>query len=63
VRPFKGERANLFGRYALSAHVDALTEQNLTVLDLAAEPRRDIAHSADPGVAGALRIADLAQVV
>jgi hypothetical protein len=35
----QGERANLFSRYAFfERHVDALSEQNLAVLGLAAEP-------------------------
>jgi hypothetical protein len=38
-----------------------LTEQNLTVLGLSAEPGRDIAHRADRGVAKALGEPDLAQ--
>jgi hypothetical protein len=49
------ERANLFGCYASFARrVEALTEQNLAVLGLVAEPRRDIADGADRGIAGAL---------
>src|SRR5215475_6617800 len=56
------ERANLFSRYAsVERHVDALTEQNLAVLGLAAEPCRHIAHGANRGIAGALRKSDLAQ--
>src|SRR5262245_18862982 len=58
----QGERANLFSRYAsLERHVDALTEQNLAVLGLAAEPCRHVAHGAYRGVAGALGKSDLAQ--
>src|SRR5262249_8333201 len=54
--------ANLFSRYAsFERHVDALTEQNLAVPGLAAEPRRDIAHGAYRGVSGALGKSDLAQ--
>src|SRR5262249_3087836 len=53
---------NLFSRYAsFERHVDALTEQNLAVLGLAAEPCRDIAHGANRSVAGALGKSDLAQ--
>ena len=38
---FQDKRANLFSRYAsFERHVDALTEQNLAVLGLAAEPCR-----------------------
>ena len=55
------ERANLFSRYAsFERDVDVLTQQNLAVLGLAAEPRRDIAHGANHGVPGAFRKADLA---
>jgi AraC-like DNA-binding protein len=47
----QGKRANLFSRYAsFERHVDALTEQNLAVLGLAAEPCRDIAHGANRGL-------------
>jgi hypothetical protein len=41
--------------------IDALTEKNLVVLGLGAEPRCDVAHRADRGVAGAVGKADLAQ--
>src|SRR5215813_307350 len=58
----QGKRANLFSRYAsFERHVDALTEQNLAVLGLAAESCRHIAHGANRGVAGALGKSDLAQ--
>src|SRR6516165_2339170 len=56
------KRAKLFSRYAsFECHVDALTEQNLAVLGLAAEPCRHIAHGAYRGVSGALGKSDLAQ--
>src|SRR6516164_9084312 len=56
------KRAKLFSRYAsFERHVDALTEQNLAVLGLAAEPCCDIAHGANRGVAGPLGKSDLAQ--
>src|SRR5262245_3430 len=58
----QGERADLFSRYAsFERHVDALTEQNLAILGLAAEPCRDIAYGADRRVAGALGKSALAQ--
>src|SRR5262249_58393356 len=58
----QGERANLFSRYAsFERHVDPLTEQNLAVLGLAAEPCRHIAHGSNRSVAGALGKSDLAQ--
>src|SRR5215831_1035363 len=58
----QGEPANLFSRHAsFERHVDALTEQNLAVLGLAAEPRRDIAHGANRSISGALGESDLAQ--
>src|SRR5205085_11244504 len=58
----EGERANLFGYDAsLEGDINALTEQNLAVLGLGAEPRCDVAHRANGGIAGALREADLAE--
>src|SRR5215471_19560942 len=58
----QGKRANMFSRYAsFECHVDALTEQNLAVLGLAAEPCRHVAHGADRSVSGALGKSDLAQ--
>src|SRR5439155_18261963 len=59
---FQGKRANLFSRHAsFERHVNTLTEQNLAVLGLAAEPCRDIAHGSDRGVSRPLGKSDLAQ--
>src|SRR5262249_7413376 len=56
------KRATLFSRYtSFERHVDALSEQYLALLGLAAEPCRDIAHGANRSVAGALGKSDLAQ--
>src|SRR5262245_24115266 len=56
------ERANLFSCHSsLERGVDALAEQNLAVLRLGAEPRRDIAHRADRGIAGAFGKPDLTE--
>src|SRR5262245_55304995 len=58
----QGKRANLFSRHAsFERHVDALIDQYLAVLGLAAEPCRDIAHGSNRSVSGALRKSDLAQ--
>ena len=57
----EGERAKVFSCDASPQRdIDALTEQNLTVLGLSAEPGRNIAHGADRGVARAFEEADLA---
>src|SRR4030095_4775243 len=56
------KRADLFSRNAsFECHVDALTEQNLAVPGLAAEPCRYIAHGANRSVSGALGKSDQPQ--
>ena len=56
----EGERTNLFGCEASPQRdIDALTEQNLAVLGLSAQPGGDIAHGANCGVARPLGKADL----
>ena len=52
---FEGERANLFGHDAsVECDVNTLTEQNLAVFGLRTEPCRNVAHSANSGIAGPL---------
>ena len=49
------------GVVSLDRDGDALTEKDLPVLGLSAQPCGEIAHGADRGVAGALGEADLAE--
>ena len=59
---FQGKLADLFGRRSLfDSNRDSLSNEDLSVLRLGAQPCGEIAYSADRGVAGAVRESDLTE--